>query len=97
MHVDVVNEGARAAEETVFLFVHDRIASVARPLLELRGFAKILLQPGEQGTVSLQLPVAELCFLNGDLTSVFEPGEGEVLVGPSANRAQLLHTSIQLL
>ena len=97
VHVDVVNEGARAAEETVFLFVHDRIASVARPLLELRGFAKILLQPGEQGTVSLQLPVAELCFLNGDLTSVFEPGEVEVLVGPSANRAQLLHTSIQLL
>jgi beta-glucosidase len=97
VHVDVANEGARAAEETVFLFVHDRVASVARPLLELRGFAKILLQPGEQGTVSLQFPAAELCFLDGDLTSVFEPGEVEILVGPCANRAQLLHTSIQLL
>jgi hypothetical protein len=39
--VDVTNEGARAAEETVFLFTHDKLASVARPLLELKGFAKI--------------------------------------------------------
>jgi len=97
VHVDVLNEGTLAAEETVFLFAHDRVASVARPLLELRGFAKIFLQPGEQGTVNLRLPAAELCFLGGDLTVVFEPGEVEILVGPCAERARLLHTSVQLL
>ncbi len=40
IRVDVHNMGTRAAQETVFLFTHDKIASVARPLLELRGFAK---------------------------------------------------------
>ncbi len=94
--VNVMNTGARAATETVFLFVHDRVASLARPLLELKGFAKIYLQPGEQGTVTLQLPAAQLCFLDGHLRSVFEPGEVEILVGPCANRAELLQTSVQL-
>ena len=40
VRVDVLNDGARAAEETVFLFTHDKLASVARPLLELKGFAQ---------------------------------------------------------
>ena len=40
--VDVTNEGARAAEETVFLFVRDRVASVSRPTLELKGVTKIV-------------------------------------------------------
>jgi beta-glucosidase len=45
--VDVTNEGARAEEETVFLFVRDRVASVARPTLELKGVTKVMLEPGE--------------------------------------------------
>jgi beta-glucosidase len=94
--VDVANEGTRTAQETVFLFVHDRIASVARPLLELKGFAKIDLAPGERGTVSLQLPAVELRFLGLDLEPVFEPGEVEILVGPCADRAQLLIAGIRL-
>ncbi len=76
IRVDVLNEGARAAEETVFLFTHDKVASVARPLLELKGFAKIDLQPGEAGTVTLSLRAAELRFLGLDLEPVFEPGRG---------------------
>ena len=46
---DVTNEGIRGAEETVFLFSHDKLASVARPVLELKGFAKIQLEPGAFG------------------------------------------------
>ena len=61
--VDVTNEGARAAEETVFLFVRDRVASVARPTLELKGVTKIALEPGATGTARLQLPATELRFL----------------------------------
>ena len=64
--VDVTNEGARAAEETVFLFIRDRVASVARPTLELKGVTKIVLQPGETGTARLQLPATELRFLGVD-------------------------------
>jgi beta-glucosidase len=96
IRVDVRNEGARAAQETVFLFTHDKIASVARPLLELKGFAKINLRPGESGTVTLSLRAVELRFLGLDLEPVFEPGEVEILVGPCADRSQLLAATVRL-
>jgi beta-glucosidase len=96
IQVDVHNEGARAAQETVFLFTHDKVASVARPLLELKGFAKIDLRPGASGTVSLSLRAMDLRFLGLDLEPVFEPGEVEILVGPCADRSRLLAASIQL-
>jgi len=96
IHVDVRNEGSRAAEETVFLFTHDKVASVARPLLELKGFTKIALRPGEVGTVTLSLRATELRFLGLDLEPVFEPGEVEILVGPSADRSRLLVATINL-
>ncbi len=94
--VDVTNAGRRAAEETLFLFVRDKVACVARPLLELKGFGRIRLEPGETGTLHLSLPAAELRFPGPDLTPVFEPGEVEVLVGPCAVRAQLLVGSVRL-
>jgi beta-glucosidase len=94
VRVDVTNEGARRAEETVFLFTHDKVASVTRPLLELKGFGKIALEPGESGTVALQLPVAELRFLGLDMKPVFEAGEVEILVGPCADPTKLLVTTI---
>ena len=96
IRVDVRNEGARAAEETVFLFTHDKVASVARPLLELKGFGKITLKPGESGTVTLSLRATELRFLGLDLEPVFEPGQVEILVGPCADRSRLLVATIDL-
>ena len=96
VRVDVANEGARTAQETVFLFTHDLLASVARPLLELKGFGKIELRPGETGTVTQYLPASELRFLGLDLQPVFEAGEIEILVGPCADRTQLLVQRIRL-
>jgi len=96
VRVDVMNEGRRAAEETVFLFTHDKLASVARPVLELKGFGKVSLNPGELGTVTLILPAAELRFLGMNLEPVFEAGEVEILVGPCADRAQLMVGTIHL-
>jgi len=95
VRVEVTNAGQRAAEETVFLFTRDKVASVARPLLELRGFAKISLRPGETGTVAMTLPASELRFLGLDLRPVFEPGEVEILVGPCADRSRLLVETIR--
>jgi len=96
VQVDVTNRGAREAQETVFLFAHDKLASVSRPKLELKGFGKISLPPGGMGTITLSLRAADLRFLGLDLEPVFEPGEVEILVGPCADRAQLLAASIQL-
>ncbi len=88
--VDVTNSGTRTAEETVFLFVRDRVASVARPVLELKGVTKLVLAPGATGMARLELPAAELRFLGLGLRPVFESGEVEILVGPCADRAQLI-------
>jgi beta-glucosidase len=94
--VDVTNQGARAAEETVFLFTHDRVATVARPALELKGVGKAVVRPGETKTVRIMVPASELRFLGPDLTPVFEAGEVEVLVGPCADRSQLLVQTVRL-
>jgi beta-glucosidase len=94
--VDVVNAGERAAAETVFVFARDKLASVARPVLELKGVGKIELRPGERGIVTVRVSAAELKFLGRDLEPVFEPGEVEILVGPCAARPQLLVSSIRL-
>jgi len=96
IRVDVRNEGPRAARETVFLFTHDKLASVARPVLELKGFTQITLRPGEAATVDLSLRVSELRFLGLDLKPVFEPGDVEILVGPCADRSQLLASTVHL-
>jgi beta-glucosidase len=94
--VELSNVGAFPGEETVFLFTHDKVASVAPPLLELKGYAKATLQPGETQTVTIELRASELRFLGPDLYSTFEPGEVEILVGPCADRTQLLLASVQL-
>ena len=94
--VDVENRGPREAQETVFLFVHDKIASVAPRKLELKGFGRINLSPGESATLTMSLRCSELRFLGVDLEPVFEPGEVEILVGPCADRAQLLVAAVNL-
>ncbi len=96
VRVAVTNEGSHPREETVFLFAHDRIASVARPMLELKAFGKAAIPPGATTTVTLTLPAAELRFLGQDLAPVFEPGEVELLVGPCAERSRLLSSVVRL-
>jgi beta-glucosidase len=90
------NVGTREAEETLFLFVRDKVSRVTRPLLELKGYAKLRLKPGETGTAKLELPAAELRYLGPDLQPLFEAGEVEILVGPSAEQTGLLRQTIEL-
>ncbi|HUL83226.1 MAG TPA: glycoside hydrolase family 3 N-terminal domain-containing protein [Gammaproteobacteria bacterium] len=94
--VDVTNDGAHAAVETVFLFVRDRVATVVRPMLELKGVTKIALQPAETGTARLQLPVTELRFFGLDLRLVLESGEIEILVGPYADPTRLVSSRLTI-
>ncbi len=83
--VEVTNEGHRPGEETLFFFVRDRVASVARPMQELRGWQKIRLDPGERGTARLVLSTEAFSFLGPDLEPRLEPGSFEIRVGPSAD------------
>ena len=94
---DVVNRGPVPGEETLLLFVRDPIASIARPLLELKGTAKITLEPGQKGTVRFTLAADDLTLLGPDLRPRLEPGNVELYVGRTAERDTSLKTSIRLL
>lgn len=97
IEVDVTNEGPLAGEETVFLFARDVVASVARPLLELKGFGQIALAPTESGTVCFRLAAETLAFPGLDLKPVFEPGEFLLFAGQSADPLGLLTMKIRAL
>jgi beta-glucosidase len=65
-------------------------------LLELKGVAKIALEPGARGTVCFELSTEDLTFLGPDLSPCLEPGIFEIYVGPSAARDSLLKTTVRL-
>jgi beta-glucosidase len=85
--VDVTNTGARAGDEVVQLYVRDRVASVTRPVKELRGFERVALAPGERKTVTFKVGPAALRFTNERMERVVEPGLFDLMVGTSSKTA----------
>ncbi|MEH6745049.1 beta-glucosidase BglX [Hyphomonas sp.] len=81
VEVTVANTGQVAGEEVVQLYIRDRAASVVRPVRELKGFQKILLQPGERKALRFSLGPDELGFYNGDGEFLVEPGMFDIFVG----------------
>jgi beta-glucosidase len=85
VEVDVTNTGERAGQEVVQLYVRDVEASVVRPEKELRGFAKLSLEPGETGTARFLLRERDFAFWDAeDHAWLAEPGEFDLLAGPSS-------------
>lgn len=80
----LTNHGKRAAEEVAQLYIHDRVASVTRPVRELKAFAKVALAPGETREVKFTLRRADLGFIGMGLTPTVEPGQFDVWIAPSA-------------
>lgn len=80
----ITNSGQRAAEEVVQLYIHDKVASITRPVRELKGFQKILLQPGESREVVFELRRSDLEFVGPDNTWIAEPGLFNVWIAPSS-------------
>jgi len=87
--VDVRNTGDRFGRETVQLYVQDVISSVSTPVMELRGFEKVGLEPGETMTVRIVLTPDDLALLDRHLERVVEPGEFRVLIGSSSEDIRL--------
>ena len=82
--VRVRNTGARAGDEVVQLYLHDRIAQVARPVRQLTGFVRVALQPGEVRDVRFRVHADRTSYTDHNLDRIVEPGEVEVLVGSSS-------------
>jgi beta-glucosidase len=82
--VKVTNMGARAGDEIVQLYTHDSVASLTRPIKELKGFKRISLKAKESAVITFSLAVNQLGFYNTDMKYVVEPGKFEVMVGSSS-------------
>ncbi|MGN6849959.1 MAG: glycoside hydrolase family 3 N-terminal domain-containing protein [Sphingomicrobium sp.] len=82
--VDVANTGRRAGDEVVQLYIHDDEASVTRPVIELKRFQRVTLQPGERRTVTFELMSDDLALWNPAMVKVVEPGTFTISAGPDS-------------
>jgi len=81
---DVRNAGERGGAEVVQLYIRDVISSVTTPVKQLKGFAKVTLNPGEKKTVHFKLTPEDLSLLDRQMQRLVEPGEFKVMVGHSS-------------
>jgi beta-glucosidase len=82
--VTITNTGNVRGDEVVQLYIRDEFASIPRPVKELKGYARLELDPGMSGTLTFKLPVNQLAFYDTELDLVLEPGRIIVMIGGSS-------------
>ena len=90
--MDLTNTGKRAGEEIVQLYLRDRVASVVRPVRELKDFRKVRLEPGQTQTLQFVIDREKLSFYNAQLHWGAEAGEFDLMLGASAADIRLRNT-----
>ena len=96
VEVDVKNTGEREGMETVQLYIRDLFSSVTRPVLELKGYKKVNVVPGQTKRVSFSLELDDFAFYDREMKYKAEEGNFNILVGNSANSSKLKKTKIEL-
>jgi beta-glucosidase len=86
--VDVTNAGNREGDAVAEMYIHQRVASVTRPVMALRGFQRVSLKPGEKTTVTFTLTPRALSMFDADMHRVIERGIFDIMVGPSSADTQ---------
>ncbi len=82
--VKITNTGKTKGDEVVQLYLRDELASVARPVTELKGFKRISLNPGETKEVHFDITPEMLSMLDSELKTVVEPGDFRIMIGASS-------------
>lgn len=86
--VPVTNTGSCDGDEVVQLYIHDKVATISRPLKELKGFQRIHLKAGETRTVSFDISQDHLKYYDKSLQFTIEPGEVEIMIGTDSRELQ---------
>ncbi len=92
--VDITNTGSREGDEVPELYVHETVSSVTQPVMQLKGFERITLKPGEKRTVDFTVTPDMLSILNADMHRVVEPGVFELMVGPSSGETKSVRLTV---
>ncbi len=82
--VEVKNTGSLKGDEVVQLYIRDDVASVTRPVLELKAFKRVTLNPGEARSITFDIKPSDLWFFNTEMTRVVEPGTFTIFAGPNS-------------
>ncbi|WP_262921852.1 beta-glucosidase BglX [Segatella cerevisiae] len=93
--ITVTNTGAYDGDEVVQFYIRDRVASISRPVEELKGFERIHLNRGESKTVNFVINADKLKFYNSQLQYVCEPGDFDVMAGPNCRDVQTCRFTLQ--
>lgn len=88
----IENTGKTPGDEVVQLYIRDLLASVARPVMELKGFRRMTLKPGETKEISFLITPAMLSMLNKNMETVVEPGDFRIMIGASSHDLRLKQT-----
>ena len=94
--VVVTNTGNYDADEIVQLYIHDVVASISRPVKELKGFQRIHLKKGESREVKFEITDDLLKFYNHRLEYVLEPGDFDIMIGPDSSQKHLKKTTLTI-
>lgn len=86
--VTVTNTGSKDAYEVVQLYMHDPVASIARPVKELKGFRRIMLKAGETKEVTFDITEKDLSYYDAEGRQVFEPGKFDIMLGHDSRSLQ---------
>lgn len=86
--VTVTNTGGRDAVEVVQLYVRDPVASIARPVKELKGFSRVTLKAGESRQVTFDITEKDLSYYDAEGRLVFEPGVFSIMLGHDSSSLQ---------
>jgi beta-glucosidase len=86
---EVTNSGDRSGEEVVQLYLHDEVASISRPVKELKGFKRIALQPRQVKKITFVVAADMLAFTGLHYRKVIEPGQVAVMIGSSSEDIRL--------
>ena len=94
--IDVSNTGNMAGEEVVQLYIRDLKSEVTRPVMELKGYQRVALDPEETKKVEFELNAEALSYYNMAFDRVVEAGDFEIMVGGSSRKKDLKKTKITI-
>jgi len=92
--VDVTNTGTREGDEVAQLYIHQRVASVTQPVMQLKGFERVTLRPGEKRRVSFTVTPEMLSIWNIDMHRTVEPGVFDLMVGASSDKTSAVKLTV---
>jgi beta-xylosidase len=92
--VDITNTGTREGDEVPQLYVREEVAPVTQPVMQLKGFERISLKPGEKRTVEFTITPEMLAIWDAEMHHVVEPGVFDLMVGPSSDKTTTVHLTV---